>query len=90
MTAIILTLLLAAPAVPVPKPDGQQCPSGYASPAHWCVPMTGWAASASRRGGGNPTCHVFSSLGGKTVSPPFGGGGRRLCAYSSNRSRSQP
>jgi hypothetical protein len=38
-------LVLASPALaeplPVPKLSGQQCPSGYASGAHWCTPMAG-------------------------------------------------
>src|SRR5262245_59575932 len=52
----VVTLLLITPAVaqplPVPKPPGQQCPSGYASGAHWCTPMSTTTRNAVPKGTG--------------------------------------
>ena len=51
---ITLLILMAWPAVaeplPLPKQPGQECPSGYASTAHWCTPMPGTTRQAVRKG----------------------------------------
>jgi hypothetical protein len=40
---------LARP-LPLPKQLGQECPSGYASGAHWCTPKRGTTRQAIRKG----------------------------------------
>jgi hypothetical protein len=46
----IITLLLLASAVPLPKTGS--CPAGYASEAAWCVPMSKNAPVAVAKGKG--------------------------------------
>jgi hypothetical protein len=54
-SALLIALIGAAQAEPlpvVPKPLGQQCPSGYASGAHWCTPMSNTTRDAVPTGTG--------------------------------------
>jgi hypothetical protein len=55
---LLAIILLAATAVPLPKVGA--CPSGYASEAHWCVPMANAPAAVVKGRGQCPSTMVQS------------------------------
>jgi hypothetical protein len=69
---ILLATTIGAMAqpLPIPRVQGQQCPAGYASGAHWCTPLpsTTRDAVAKPRGVACPSGWIES--GGACLSPP--------------------